>query len=335
MEINMNLIQISSEYFIDIEKYSEIKIGDLINSQIQLKRKICYPEIIKDSTTLKNLNPILDLFIKHEKVGSGNKIRITSIELPQKVIEIIENHLKLKTNRNSRQSYRCNRLYLLDCLMHSQESETVYFTKRQIINESTIYQEFYYDYCKINYDPEYSNAIELLKFKAFVEEYNINYEFYFVDTMNKFNNIFYNTIFDTENILNWGESRKLKPKQVLVQNMKELDEETSNDITVNYIQPLKDRGIPAKNIIRLANKNYAKAKNIQPKDHVLFHHAFKLTKPESFIVDIDDEKLNHDKHEISKKAIEKLISKAVDSHGNNYHARNAHNFQEIIEKIKV
>jgi len=73
----MNLIKISNEYSIDIEKYNKIKIGDIIKSQVQLKREICYPSIIKNTTKVKNLQSIIESLIKYEKVGSGHEIRIT------------------------------------------------------------------------------------------------------------------------------------------------------------------------------------------------------------------------------------------------------------------
>lgn len=331
----MNLIRISPEYFIDIEKYNEIKIGDIIKSQIQLKREICYPTITRDSTKIKNLQPIIDLLIKYEKVGSGHSIRITHIEPPQNATIIAENYLKSTTNKNLRQSYKCNRIYLLDCIMDDQEIGEVYLTTRNIINASTMFSDIYYDYCKINYDPHYSTKAEIQKFKAFIEEYNINYEDYFVDTMGNLNNIFYCTIFDNDNIFSWANDRQLSPDKVLVQNMKELDEETSKDIKDNYIQPLIDRKIPAQYIIRIANKDYVKDKGIPPRERIFFHYAYKFIKPESFIVEADNEQQNHNKHELSRKTIEKLISKSIDFQGINYHARNASNFQDIIERIKV
>jgi hypothetical protein len=39
----MDLIPISNKYSIDTARYSQLKVGDIIKSQSQLRKDICYP----------------------------------------------------------------------------------------------------------------------------------------------------------------------------------------------------------------------------------------------------------------------------------------------------
>ena len=332
----IELIKISNEYSIDIEKYTKIKAGDIIKSKSELRKMICYPPIpakTANNGTMQALQNIIDMFIRCENAG-GYKIRITSIEPPQIVNEIAENRLQSNKTTNSRQNYTSNRKYLLDYIILSNGINPLFLTTRKIIENSTKFQDFYYEYCAINYDRNHASKEEVQELNEFINDYEISDKHYLVEIMEILNNILYNTVFDRDNIFNWAVNRSITAEKVLYQNGNELDEETSKFLEYSYFQPLIDKGVPAKARTRQANINYMKDTETPPKKHNWFYYTYKFTKPKKFVLKIDSRELNHNQKELSGKVLAKLETEAVDPQGGNYHAQNASNFQEIMSRIR-
>jgi len=195
-----------------------------------------------------------------------------------------------------------------------------------------MFQDFYYEYCSIKYDLYHSDEEERQNFDEFVREYGISDKEYLTNIMEILNDILYNTVFDRDNIQSWAKNHPITFEKVLFQGGNELDEETADFLFTSYIQPLINDNVPAKHRIKLANRNYMNDYDIPPHKHDFFYFINKFTKTESFTVTANSEEVKHNKHELSNKVIEKLTSKAVDSHGGSY---NAVNFQEIMERIKI
>jgi len=331
----MNLIKISNEYSIIVEEYVKLFAGQEIKSKIELKRMILFPKITKDTATLRNLEKIIELFIEYVKVGSGHTIRITAVKPPQAVNEIVQSYLNAKKTTDSRQSYSCNRKHLLDSLIPPRENKPQYYTTSKIIRNSTVFQDFYYEYCGINYDQYHSSKEEVQELDDFIKDYEIPNKNCLVNTMEIMNEILYNTVFDKENIYNWAKKRPVTIEKVLFQSGSELDEETSEFLFSSYFQPLIDKRVSAKLQTRFANRNYMIENKIPYHKHKFFYFTFKFTKTDSFAVKINHEELKHHKKEISGKVIEKLTSNIKALHGGSYYARNETHFNEIMNRIKI
>ena len=274
------------------------------------------------------------MFIHYESVG-GNKIRITSIEPPQKVIEIAEKHLQSKKGRNSRQNYSNNRKYLLDYIINSYNSNVIYLPVRKIVDISTSFQSFYYEYCSINFSSGYSTKEEFENLGEFVNAYEIKDKYYLIDIMEMLNEILYNTVFNKKNIYSWASKRNLTVTKVLYQNNKELDNKTATRLENTYFMPIIKKGIPAKFRTKLANMNFIKENRISYYEHEWFYYVYKFTKNETIEIKTNAVEYNHNKTELSAKVLSKLESKAVDLPNANYHNKNAKNFQEIMKWLKI
>ena len=334
----MNLIQISNQYSINLEKYAKIKAGDIIKSQSQLRQMLCYPEITPtkaNSGTIKALQPIIDTFIKYEPIsGNGYKIRITATEPPQRIKEISENYLQSHKTKESRIFYRHNRKYLLDYITHSYTESPFYLTTYEIIQQSTIYQDFFYNFNDIRYDKHFPTTDESKKLDEFATEYVISDKEYLVTIMEALNNILYR-IFNGNNITSWADTQGITAERVLYRNNEEADENESKYLENYYLQPQRDKGVPAKSVIKLANKRYMKDYDIPLKEHKWFYYSYKFTKPDTFNVKVDDRDFIHNQHELSNKALEALRATIFDTIDPINHAIDAKSFEEIISKIKI
>ena len=322
----MNLIKISNQYHIDIDKYEKISFGDILPSRNELLRKVCHPTIESVGTTEKRLQDIIKRVIVYENAG-GNKIRITSIEPVTQAKSIIESKLKAASAKASkaaktyapRQSYSINRNYLLDFIIFSNEEEIIYITSSEIIKSAGIFKGFYYDYCNIHYDKGYPTAEEIAKLQEFALTHWLT-DKYLVEIMEELSNKAYE-IFKKENIFSWAKRNGIQADRVLCKNGKELDDTESGVIHEQYIQPFINKGVPAKSIIRLANRKYIKDNNENPLYYRGFFYAYKFTKPENekIYLKYTEENLIQHQKEINKKIIEYIRSKAIDSVGEDYH----------------
>ena len=334
----MNLVPISNKYSIDIEKYAKIKEGDVIKSQSQLRKMICYPEITIDEAnngTVKALQPILDKFIKYEKISvNGHKIRIKSLKLPQEIKELAENYLKSTKTKESRIIYRHNRKYLLDNIIHSYNEVPAYLTTYQIIQHSTVYHDFFYEYHGIYYDRHFPTKEKSKELDEFVTEYAISDKECLIEVMETLSNILYR-IFKRDNIYSWAKKQDVEVNRVLYQSGNELDSDTSEYLETYYFQPLRDMGIPAKSITGLANKYYMEDYNLTIEDHKFFYYTYKFTKPDTFKVKVDVKDFMQNQFELSDKALKALKVSFYGTISSSGHATSARNFDEIINKIKM
>ena len=335
----MELIKIHNEYSINTEKYTQLKTGTIIKSKSQLRQMLCYPTIpakTANNGTMQALQSIIDKFIRYESAG-GYKIRITAIESPQIVKEIAETLIQSKQGINTRQSYGSNRKYLLDHIIHSRGTNPAYLTTRNIINKSTRFQGFYYEYCGMNYDKTYSNDEEIKELDEFIKEYAISDKQYLIEIMEILNNILYNTVFDSNNIFNWAGKRDITAEKVLYQDRNELDTETSIYIENNYFQPLIDKGVPAKVRTKIANINYMRDNKLSPKKYQWFYYTYKFTikDPESFKIKKNNTEFHHNKAELTAKVLARLEREALHPQGENYHPQTARNFDEIMSRLKI
>jgi len=332
----VDLIKISNEYSIDINKYERLKVGDIIKSQSQLRKYICYPTITPDkanSGTVKRLQAVIDKLISHTNAG-GNKIQILFITPTYEAKEIVENHVKSIKTMDSRQIYRLNRNYILDYIISTCEYNPIYLTTLDIIKESVSFQPFFHDYCNIHYDSQHSTKAEVNKLNDFVKKYAITDSQYLTTIMEMLSNILY-SVFSSENIRSWANSYNVTYDRVLYQGGKELNEQDSDDLKNKYFQPLINKGVPAKSITKLANKNFMRENEVLPHLHKWFYFTHKFVTPDPFIVNVNDDDFMQNKFEISEKVIARLQSTAIDPHGGSYHAKNKNNLNYIINKLKI
>ncbi|MCL1884953.1 MAG: hypothetical protein FWF81_14500 [Defluviitaleaceae bacterium] len=315
----MTLIKISNEYSIDMDKYVRLEAGDIIKSQSQLRKNICYPEITTataNNGTVKRLQPIIDKLINYERLH-GNKIKILSTIPPHKVEEIVNSYLLSTKSQSPRIIYSPNRKYLLDYVINSYEREELYLTTSTIINQSVLFQPFFHEYQSLHFDINHANKDDVKKLNDFTVKHKIKDKYKLIDVMEKLNEILYG-IFNTKNIASWAGSRYINHEKVLFQGGDELIGENADYIKQGYIKPLIDRNIPAKSIIKLANRNYMKDHEISYGEHEWFFYTNKFTLTSKFNVDVNDEEFEHHQSELSEKVLQKLNS---DNH-------------EIINKIK-
>jgi|GEM_PF-2574839 len=332
----MTLIPISHEYSIIIESYASIQVGDIIKSQSQLRKMICYPAITSEkanSGTVKRLQPIIDTFIRYEKQG-GNKIKITDIQPVHIMEEQIQKQREAVTTPASRITYKPNRTAVLDYIIGTYPSETLYITTLGIIQQAVLFQDFFYEYSNIHYDSHHSTAEEVRKLSDFVQTYAITDPNYLIRIMDLLSDILYK-MFKADNIESWAENRKLAFERVLFQKGEPLDETTAEAIEAQYIQPQIDKRVPAKSRIKLANRQYMTDHGISPVLHEWFYYVYKFTKPEAFTAEVTEAEYIHHCQEISRKAITRLRAMAVDPRGGDYHKKNAHNFEEIMSKMLI
>ena len=275
MRWKVKLITINNKYSINIEEYEKLNIGDEFSTQRELFRKICYPAAEKfTGTEDRTLKMIRESFIGYETT-EGFKIKITSIQPTEKLIEMAENM------GIGRIRYDDNRDYLLEYIIFSLNydgDDVLYLSTTEIIKDCDIFPNFYYEYAKLYYDKLTATKDDNDKLNDFILNHGIADKDYFVKVMDKLSYILYNTVFSKDNILSWAVRNDIEAERILFKDGVELDKEDSQILEENYIKPLKDSGVHPKLLIKLANMDYVKDNGLTQKNHKWFYYKYKFVK---------------------------------------------------------
>lgn len=322
----MDLIQLTHKYFIEIEEYEKLNIGEVLPNQRDLAKKICYPKIENWTGTETRFLDEVKKLIKFDNI-SGNRIKIIYIT-PTNDIEKASNNFKENVKRIIT---KYNRNYLLDYVIYFQKEydDILYITATEIVRESGIFNKFYYEYSDLRYDNYTATEEERNKKNDFALSHNIDKD-YLVDIMDRLNEIVYK-IFKRDNIFSWTKERALTAERVLYQNYTELDERETRHIEEKYYSPYKDN--PAKSRTKLANQKYIKENNLSAKEHNWFYYIYKFTKNDIFLNKVKYVDLIHHQMELNKKIIE-LLEKSINSKSD-YHKKYNNDFKYIIENIRL